>query len=110
MAKVVPLRTYALQPDKLSSHDAKRVVQKMAKDSSKVFVVPHAKKRQEKHGISRRQIMNCLQKGTVTEGPFVNIHGNWQVNMTRVAAGEEITCTVAIEWERQLVVVTVFPG
>lgn len=38
----------------------------------------------------------------------MNLHGNWQVNVSRLAAGEEITCTVAIEEEQRLIVVTVF--
>jgi hypothetical protein len=53
--------------------------------------------------------MTCLAKGVITEGPFVNQYGNWQVNVSRLAAGEQITCAVAIEWQEQLVVVTVYP-
>lgn len=98
------------QPAKLSVHDAQRIVRTVAQESKNVFVVDHAKKRQKKRSISFRQIMSCLQKGIVTEGPFINIHGNWQVNVSRLAAGEQVTCTVAIEWQRQLVVVTVYPG
>lgn len=40
----------------------------------------------------------------------MNRHGNWQVNMYRHAAGEELTCTVAIEWAERLLVITVMPG
>jgi len=50
--------------------------------------------------------MNCLQKGVVTEGPAPNTRGHWQV--PRLAAGEEMTCTVVIEWDQRLVVRTVF--
>jgi hypothetical protein len=60
--------------------------------------------------ITRRQIELCLQKGTIVEGPSMNAHGNWQVNVLRHAAGEELTCTVAIEWATQLLVITVFSG
>ncbi len=38
----------------------------------------------------------------------MNLHGNVQANVTRFAAGEEITCVVAIEEQRQLIVITVF--
>ncbi len=113
MGKVVRLRPRVdvnKQPEKLSAHDARQIIQAMAQDSKKVFVVAHARKRSDARGISQRQIMNCLRKGRVTEGPFLNIHGNWQVNVSRLAAGEKLTCTVAIEWQRQLVVVTVYPG
>lgn len=96
------------QPKRLSRHEACKLVHLLAQDSTNVLIVTHAKQRQRKRQISRRQIMCCLRKGSVTEGPFVNAYGNWQVNVSRLAAGEEITCTVAIEWTRQLVVVTVF--
>lgn len=58
--------------------------------------------------ITRRQVELCLQKGTITEGPFMNSRGNWQVNMYRHAAGEEVTCTVIIE-RVKLLVRTVMP-
>ena len=38
----------------------------------------------------------------------MNLHGNVQANVTRFAAGKEITCVVAIEEQRQLIVITVF--
>jgi hypothetical protein len=44
------------------------------------------------------------------EGPFRNAKGHWQASLFRHAAGEEITCVVAIEWAERLVVVTVFRG
>ncbi len=109
MKKIVSLRANdERQPERLSSHDARRIVQTMAQDTRQVFIVKHAKGRQRSRRISIRQIMTCLQKGSVTEGPYLNIHGNWQLNMSRVAAGEEVTCVVAIEWQRRLIVVTVF--
>jgi hypothetical protein len=109
MAKVVQLRPLDKIPVKLSKHEALMLVRRVAQDSKNVFVSPHARGRQKKHGITRRQLMTCLAKGVITEGPFLNKYGNWQVNVSRLAAGEQITCTVAIEWQDQLVVVTVYP-
>jgi hypothetical protein len=110
MGKVVPFRKAAAddRSKRVGVHDALAMVRTLAQDSKCVLILHHAKKRQEKWGISRRQIMTCLRKGRITEGPFVNIHGNWQVNVSRTAAGEEVTCVVAIEWDRRLIVVTVF--
>jgi hypothetical protein len=102
MAEVVPL--------KLTERAALEVIRRLAADTSRIVVLGHGKQRQWKWGITRRQIEVCLQKGTITEGPFMNQHGNWQVNMYRHAAGEEITCTVAIEWATKLLVITTFRG
>ena len=108
MAKVLPFRKAAQKARNISAHDALQMIKALAQDSRCVFVVPHAKHRQFSRRVSRRLIMTCLRKGRITEGPFMNIHGNWQVNVSRHAAGEDVTCVVAIEWDRQLIVVTVF--
>jgi Domain of unknown function (DUF4258) len=100
MAEVVPLS--------LTAPAALRMVKALAADTSRIVVIQHAKKRQRKRGITRRQIELCLLKGSITEGPFMNPHGNWQVNVYRHAAGEEVTCTVAIEWATRLLVITAF--
>lgn len=120
MAKIIPLKRAPSpnekaellwaeeQPRKLSAHDAMKLIKWVAQDSKSVFIVRHAKTRQRQRQISRRQIINCLQKGSVSEGPFVNNYGNWQVDVMRCVAGEEVTCGVAIEWAKRLVVITAF--
>jgi hypothetical protein len=100
MAEIVPLQ--------LTSNQALRMIRELAADTDKIVVVGHATKRRFQRKVSRRQIELCVQRGTISEGPFFNQHGNWQVNLFRHAAGEELTCTVAIEWATRLIVVTVF--
>ncbi len=109
MKKVIPFKQPKddRQPS-LAVHDVLQVIRLLAQDSKNVFVVSHGKSRQKKRSITRRQIDICLKKGIITEGPFMNLHGNVQANVTRFAAGEEITCVVAIEEQRQLIVITVF--
>lgn len=100
MAEIVPLQ--------LTPKQATEMIRKLAAETEKIVILDHARQRQKKRKITRRQIELCLQRGTISEGPFYNQHGNWQVNVFRHAAGEEITCTVAIEWATRLLVVTVF--
>jgi hypothetical protein len=49
-----------------------------------------------------------VRRGIITEGPFLNAHGNWQVTLERRAAGETMSCVIAIEWRAALLVVTVY--
>ncbi|NJM81885.1 MAG: DUF4258 domain-containing protein [Tabrizicola sp.] len=84
------------------------MIRSLALETERIVIVNHARKSQRVRRISRRQIELCVQKGSITEGPFCNAHGNWQVTMYRHAAGEEITCIVAIEWPSQLLVITVY--
>jgi hypothetical protein len=111
-AEVVPLRhpTFppAQQPDRLNDADAIKLIHMLAADSNNIVVIKHAQKRRAQRNITRPQIERCIQKGTITEGPFINAQGNWQVNLSRFTAGEQITCVVAIDWPARLIVVTTF--
>jgi Domain of unknown function (DUF4258) len=111
LANVVPLRRSfppAEQPDDLKAADALKFIHMLAVDSNNIVVIQHAKKRGKERKITRPQIERCIQKGIITEGPFINAHGNWQVNLSRFTAGEQITCVVAIDWPARLIVVTTF--
>ncbi len=50
----------------------------------------------KERSISFKQIICCFEHGDITEGPFLNIRGNCQMNITVKSAGEYITSTVAI--------------
>jgi hypothetical protein len=95
-------------PLKLTAQAALRKIREIAADSNNIVVLSHAAKRSRQRKISRILVERCVRKGTVSEGPFLNQHGHWQVNLYRHAAGEEITCTVAIEWATKVLVITVF--
>lgn len=100
MAEIVPLQ--------LTPHACQKMIREIAAISDRIVILPHAKTRQRQRKVTRRQIELCLQRGTIQEGPFLNTRGDWQVNLFRHAAGEELTCTVVIEWATKLIVVTVF--
>ena len=104
-AEVLPLRRFPEeQPANLSKPEAEKVVRALAADSSKIVVLGHGKQRQRRHRITRPQIEACLRKGTIQEGPYLNERGQWQLNMYRHAAGEEVECVVII-----VLVRTTFP-
>jgi putative transcriptional regulator len=77
-AEVIDLRPATEQPDSLSAPEALRVVRMIAADTDDIVVIPYGRKRARQRKVTRRQIELCVQKGTITEGPFVNGHGNWQ--------------------------------
>jgi hypothetical protein len=97
-----------VSPSRLSAAEALTVIREIAVDSARIVLIPHAKKRSAQRSISRRQIERCCQEGTITEGPFLNGKGQWQATLYRHAAGEEVTCVVAIEWAVRLIVITAF--
>jgi hypothetical protein len=110
-AEVIPLRQHGLpleQPADLSEPEALRVIRLLAAQTENIVVIPYGRRKTKIRRITRRQIELCVQKGTPTEGPFLNSHGNWQMNLLRHAAGEEITCVVAIEWATRVLVINAF--
>jgi len=98
----------AQQPDHLNDADAIRLVRMIAADSNTIVVIGHARKRAGQRLITRIQIERCVRQGLITEHPFINPRGNWQMNLTRQTAGEQITCAVAIERATRVIVITTF--
>ena len=96
------------QPDRLSAALALKIVRLIAADTDNIVVIPYGRRRAQQRNITRRQIELCVQRGTIVEGPFVNQHGNWQMNFYRHAAGEEVTCVVAIDWATRVLVINTF--
>lgn len=111
LGEVVRPKHFAIpskQPDRLSPADALRVVRVIAAVTDNIVVIPYGRRRAQQRKITRRQIELCVQRGTLTEGPFLNQHSNWQMNFYRHAAGEELTCVVVIEWATHVLVINTF--
>lgn len=107
-AQVIELRPASDQPDTLSVPEALRVVHMIAADTDNIVVIGYGQRRAQQRRKTRRQMELCVQKGAISEGPFINGHGNWQMNFYRHAAGEELTCVVAIEWATKVLVINTF--
>ena len=85
------------QPNHLSAALALKLVRLIAADTENIVVIPYGRRRAQQRNITRRQMELCVQRGTIVEGRFINQHGNWQMNLYRHAAGEQVTCVVAID-------------
>lgn len=105
MAKIIDLAS--TQPRKLSRQQFKdRVVALVENGCVKVSI--HLSRDHPERRISQAQIEKCLIKGTVQSDPFINAYGNWQGEIYRHMAGQELTVVAALEWEQQVIVVTAF--
>jgi hypothetical protein len=89
-SKVVPL---------LFMNDAtlRRRIARVAADSSRVFVTPHAKSRMKQRGVLRTQLQRVLQNGNIVESAHRNVRGNWQCTLEAIDAGDRIRTAVALE-------------
>jgi len=57
------------------------------------------------------QVLNCLQKGQMAEGPARDVHGNWTCAIRWKHAGDFLKVAVAIKQDpatgQKLIVITV---
>ncbi|WP_349367463.1 DUF4258 domain-containing protein [Salinarimonas sp.] len=74
----------------------------------RVKVSLHLRRDHPERQISLAQIERCLRLGTVQTDPYLNRFGNWQAEIYRHLAGEGLTVVAALEWERQIIVVTAY--
>ena len=98
-------------PFRLSGPMALRLIREIAQDSSRVVITLHARKRMLQRRISRPQVLECLLKGQLAEGPALDIHGNWTCTLRWRHAGDYVRVAAAIKQDaatgRKVIVITV---
>jgi Domain of unknown function (DUF4258) len=68
---------------RMTKPEALRVVRDAARDSARVFLTPHAEQRIYQRKITRTQVLDCLRKGSIIEGPAPTINGEWECTVER---------------------------
>lgn len=86
----------------------------LAEDSANVIVTHHAQERMDERGITWRQVVRCLAKGTITEGPAPDLKGGWKLTVEAISAGEPLAVVAAVTEDHQgnkaIVVTAYHPG
>ena len=99
-----------IKPIKLSDASFLKRLRGIAKDSHRVVVTTHAKKRMVLRQINLRQVMECLRNGRIIEPAHLTIQGDWKATLEHLYAGDVVKVAVAIEKQEDgdlAVVVTV---
>lgn len=95
----------------LSGHAALRIIRTAAADSANVFLTIHASVRMRQRNITMTQLLACLRKGRISEGPAKDVmKGGWKCTVEHYTAGEQIGASVGIEalQSTSVTVITVF--
>ena len=95
----------------LSGQMALKMIRAAAVDSSRVFLTHHANARMRERRITLTQVLRCLQRGRLSEGPAPDaMKGGWKCTVEHDTAGEKIGVAVGIESMQSggIVVITVF--
>ena len=98
----------AVVPLRLGRAEAGRAIRALAADPARVVVTNHARLRMRQRWISFETVLAALRRGAVIDDPSRDLRGNWTCRVHRFAAGLELTLAVAIQWETQVLVITVF--
>lgn len=57
---------------------------------------PHAKKQASARGFSDIQIYRCLETGSMVDGPYQNIKGNWESTFEGTVTGDAMRVAAAL--------------
>ena len=93
-----------------SNNDVLRVMREiLSENDGSVIWTFHSVERMRDRGISSTQVLNCLEKGTLSEAPVFNgVKGNWKFTMQHTTAGKEVGVAVALNLEDRIIIITVF--
>lgn len=95
-------------PFPLSRTRAAAILREAAQAEDRVAFTGHAVRRMRQRRITRLQVLNCLMRGRIVEGPAPDIHGNWTCRVEGFAAGHTIGVAVAIIPPDEVVIITLF--
>jgi len=65
--------------------------------SGRVFFTRHAEKRMYERGISTLDVLDCLEKGRIVEGPGHMPRGSWRMTVSWFRAGRPITVVAELD-------------
>ncbi|MCX2901322.1 DUF4258 domain-containing protein [Pseudomonas mandelii] len=98
-----------LLPFPLSRQKARDIIREISTESQRVFYSRHARSRMIEREISMPDVMDCLRRGQITDGPYPAPGGDWRFTISWFRAGSPLQVVGAIDVDddgKFLVVVT----
>lgn len=86
-----------LLPFPLPKKKALEIIRELSEVSERIFYSPHAKVRMIERGVTMPDVMDCLGKGQITEGPFQQPGGDWRFTISWFRAGSPLQVVGAID-------------
>lgn len=95
----------------LSVAEAKKILQQIAADPSRVFFTNHAEERMVERSITRKQVLCCIKHGAIIEGPYREPNASWKLKLETISAGDRVTTVCVLDYDdngNYCLIVTVF--
>lgn len=86
-----------LLPFPLPKKKALEIIRDIASNSGRVFYSPHARERMVDREITMPDVMECLTRGQITEGPARMPKGDWRFTISWFRAGSPLQVVGAID-------------
>lgn len=86
-----------LLPFPLPKKKALEIIREIATNSGRVFYSGHARARMAEREISMPDVMECLSRGQITEGPANMPAGDWRFTISWFRAGSPLQVVGAID-------------
>jgi hypothetical protein len=80
----------------MSKPVAQRRIRELALETGRIIQGPEVKRRMLERRITWQEIIKVLQHGTITEGLYLDVKGNWRCRIERFGAGATVRVVVAI--------------
>jgi hypothetical protein len=96
---------------KPSERQAKQWLKDAAQGKRRLVFSPHAEIQMRKRKIGRRQVLETLGSGTISEPLHQDIHGEWKCNISWRHAGLHVTVAAAFKLHESgdwVIIITVF--
>jgi hypothetical protein len=81
----------------MNDFSLKRKIAEVAADSSRVIVLPHAKRRMRSRHILLTQVLQCLRHGNVVEPAHQDIKGCWKCTLEILSSGDLVRVAAALD-------------
>lgn len=95
-------------PFPLSRARAAAILREAAQSTDRVEFTFHARQQMRRRRITVAQVLHCLMRGHIAEGPAPDVRGNWSCRVEGMAAGRGLGVAAAIEVTADVVVITAF--
>ena len=93
---------------KRPSDAAVELARKAAIPTDLLVWTKHVRERMAARDIVTEQVLTCLEKGRVVDGPMKDIYGGWKFDLCCRSAGDELTVAVAVNLEEKVVLITAY--
>jgi hypothetical protein len=100
-----------IKPLKPSERQARQWLKEAAQGKRRLVFSPHAETRMHQRNIGRRQVLETLERGTISEPLHQDIHGDWKCNISWRHAGLYVTVGAVFKLHENgdwIIIATVF--